>query len=214
MILDCFSLNFSFKRTIIDFKSEVSIMNKVERLEDYTNAVIAIVITLMVLDVHAPTGHFFSNIFHANNHLLTYIYSFLLISMYWVNHGRLFSNSKHLKINSQILWANNIFLLFITFLPFASSWLARNINQRDPEMFYAAIMLCIDLSYYFLMRTLIHYNHSLNKIPRFKVYHFKLHLNLVINILAIFCGYFIPVSTIAISLLAIVIWMIPDHVLQ
>ena len=72
-------------------------MNKVEWLEDYTNAVIAIVITLMVLDIHAPTGHFFSDILRANDHFLTYIYSFLLISMYWVNHGRLFSGLKHLK---------------------------------------------------------------------------------------------------------------------
>lgn len=53
-------------------------MNKVERLEDYTNAVIAIVITLMVLDIHAPTGHFFSDILRANDHFLTYIYSFFI----------------------------------------------------------------------------------------------------------------------------------------
>ena len=189
-------------------------MNKVERLEDYTNAVIAIVITLMVLDIHAPTGHFFSDILRANDLFLTYIYSFLLISMYWVNHGRLFSGLKHLKITPQVSWANSIFLLFITFLPFASSWLARNINQRDPEMFYAAIMLCIDLSYYLLMRTLIHFNPRLNTLPRFKVYHFKLHLNLLINILAICCGYMIPISTIAISLLAVVIWVIPDKALK
>ena len=103
-------------------------MNKVERLEDYTNAVIAIVITLMVLDIHAPAGHFFSDILRANDHFLTYVYSFLLISMYWVNHGRLFSGLKHLKITPQVSWANSIFLLFITFLPFASSWLARNIS--------------------------------------------------------------------------------------
>ena len=121
-------------------------MNKVERLEDYTNAVIVIVITLMVLDIHAPAGHFFSDILRANDHFLTYVYSSLLISMYWVNHGRLFSGLKHLKITPQVSWANSIFL------PFASSWLTRNISQRDPEMFYAAIMLCIDLSYYLLMR--------------------------------------------------------------
>lgn len=185
-------------------------MNKVERLEDYTNAVIAIVITLMVLDIHAPAGHFFSDILRANDHFLTYIYSFLLISMYW----RLFSGLSNLKITPQVSWANSVFLLFITFLPFASSWLARNINQRDPEMFYAAIMLCIDLSYYLLMKTLIHFNRSLNDLPRFKVYHFKLHLNLFINILAICCGYFIPASTIAISLLAVVIWITPDRVLK
>ena len=183
-------------------------MNKVERLEDYTNAVIAIVITLMVLDIHAPAGHFFSDILRANDHFLTYVYSSLLISMYWVNHGRLFSGLKHLKITPQVSWANSIFL------PFASSWLTRNISQRDPEMFYAAIMLCIDLSYYLLMRTLIHFNPNLNTLPRFKVYHFKLHLNLLINILAICCGYVVPISTIAISLLAVVIWVIPDKALK
>lgn len=57
-------------------------MNKVKRLEDYTNAAIAIMITLMVLDTLAPAGHLFSDNFRANNHFLTYIYSFLLISMY------------------------------------------------------------------------------------------------------------------------------------
>lgn len=81
-------------------------------------------------------------------------------------------------------------------------------------MFYAAIMLCIDLSYYLLMRTLIHFNPHLNTLPRFKVYHFKLHLNLLINILAICCGYVVPISTIAISLLAVVIWVIPDKALK
>ncbi len=92
-------------------------MNRIEHMEDYTNAVIAIVITLMVLDIHAPTGSTPAALHDANNHIFTYVYSFLLISMYWINHGRLFQHFEHMRINTRVLWANNLFcylsLLFL-----------------------------------------------------------------------------------------------------
>lgn len=70
-------------------------------------------------------------------------------------------------------------------------------------------MLCIDLSYYLLMRTLIQFNPNLNTLPRFKVYHFKLHLNLLINILAICRSCVVPIS-IDYHQHVGVIWVIPD----
>lgn len=187
-------------------------MNKIEHLEDYTNAVIAIVITLMVLDIHAPSGPHIVNFENANNHIYTYVYSFLLISMYWINHRRLFNHYRNIKINSSILWANNIFLLFITFIPFATSWLAEFITYRVPELTYAFIMLCVDLSYYVLMYSLLRVNDFLKREIKFKIYKKKLHLNLIINVLAIIVGYFYPIMTIAISLCAVILWILPDKI--
>lgn len=180
-------------------------------MEDYTNAVIAIVITLMVLDIHAPSGPTLLDLHNANNHIMTYVYSFLLISMYWINHGRIFHHFDKIQITSRILWANNIFLLFITFIPFATSWLARFITYRLPEMTYAFILLCVDLSYYLLMREVLHVNPNLKNETKFRIYRRKLHGNLLINIIAIICGYFEPLTTIGISLCAVVLWMIPDQ---
>lgn len=72
--------------------------------------------------------------------------------MYWINHSKIFRHSSNVKINSKILWVNSLFLLLITFIPFAISWLARHIIiNRIPELFYASLMLCIDLSFYLLL---------------------------------------------------------------
>ena len=189
-------------------------MNRIEHMEDYTNAVIAIVITLMVLDIHAPNGSTAMALHNANNHIFTYIYSFLLISMYWINHGRIFQNFEHIHMTTRILWANNLFLLFITFIPFATSWLAHYLTYRLPEMSYAFIILCVDLSYYLLLQSVLHTNPQLKRETKFKIYRRKLHGNLLINIIAIICGYFEPLTTIGISLCAIVLWMVPDRLFE
>lgn len=185
-------------------------MNDTAHLEDFTNAVIAIVTTLMILDIKAPTNATLNSLMYSSNHILTYIYSFILISMYWINHSRIFRHSPNVKINLKILWANNLFLLLITFIPFATSWLARHIMNRVPELFYASLMLCIDLSFYLLLHEVLLQNPQIQKLPKAKVFLLKLHINLFINILAIIVGYSYPLSTIFISLCAVIIWIVPD----
>ena len=189
-------------------------MNDVEHLEDFTNAVIAIVTTLMILDIKPPDGATLISLYTANNHIMTYIYSFLLISMYWINHGRLFHHSPRIKINMRILWANNLFLLLITFIPFMTSWLARHLMARVPEMTYATLMLGIDLSFYLLIHEVLIKNHELKSLSTVRVFITKLHINLLINVLAIICGYSLPISTIFISLCAIILWMVPDKLIK
>lgn len=185
-------------------------MNDTAHLEDFTNAVVAIVTTLMVLDIKPPTGASLASLFDAHNHVLTYIYSFLLISMYWINHSRIFRHTPHVKINLKILWSNNLFLLLITFVPFATSWLARHLNARVPELTYTILMFCVDLSFYLLLHEVLTNNPQAKKLFKVKVFLKKIHINLLINIIAILSGYFIPISAIFISLCAILLWILPD----
>ena len=94
------------------------------RLEAFTDGVIAIIITIMVLDLHAPEAGSFAALWGMRSVFLIYLISFFTMAVYWNNHHHLFLLIK--KINGRVLWANLAFLFAASLMPFATSWSARN----------------------------------------------------------------------------------------
>ena len=122
-------------------------MNK-SRLEAFSDGVIAIIITIMVLEFKVPHGSSVADLTPLAPVLLSYILSFMILTIYWINHHALFQAAQNL--NHVILWANAHLLFWLSFIPFSTSWMGENIDQATAVGLYGANMLMCGIAYYLL----------------------------------------------------------------
>ncbi|SIR61742.1 TMEM175 family protein [Williamsia sterculiae] len=123
------------------------------RLEAFSDGVLAIIITIMVLELKAPEGTRITDLGHATGTgLLTYLLSFVYVGIYWNNHQHTFQLTQ--KINGRVLWANLALLFFLSLLPFATTWMDDSEFARTPVVFYGVLLLLISLAYFVLQRVI------------------------------------------------------------
>lgn len=182
------------------------------RLEAYTDAVIAIIITLMVLEIKVPEhGSTFMSLASIGHDFLVYIISFLLLSMYWNNHHHLLQSVK--KVGGAALWCNNLFIFALTMIPFSTNWLSDHLLSRDPNLLYGFVLLLADFAYYLLIHALKKYNGG-KKSALESVYGQtkKMQLTLGTNIIAILLGFIQPVLVMVVNVIIITaLWLIPER---
>jgi uncharacterized membrane protein len=123
------------------------------RLEAFSDGVIAIIITIMVLELKVPHGAELSALQPLIPIFASYILSFVFIGIYWNNHHHLFQ-AVH-KINGTVLWANLHLLFWLSLIPFVTSWMGENEFTSWPVALYGAALWMSGLSYYILVRTLL-----------------------------------------------------------
>lgn len=187
-------------------------MNK-SRLEAYTDAVIAIIITLMILNIQPPAhAIYFSQLHKSFHEFIAYTCSFLLLSTYWNNHHHLLQTVK--QINGTVLWSNNLFIFTMTLIPFATRWLTNHLNQLDPELLYGGVIFAGDLAYILLIYAILNANnHNYHHILKHQIH--KSLLSLVINIVGLLSAFIMPILSLLISgILIIIMWFIPDRSLE
>ncbi|WP_268913554.1 TMEM175 family protein [Lentilactobacillus sp. SPB1-3] len=126
-------------------------MNK-ERLVAFTDAIIAIVVTLLVLDLPRPDGPTLHAIIADWRNFIIYIATFFLIMVVWYNHHIIFTNAK--KINRTTYWLNSIWLLLQSFIPFSASWLSEYPTSSVPGFFYVVVTFLWAVSFQLLDRNL------------------------------------------------------------
>lgn len=185
------------------------------RLEAYTDAVIAILITLMVLNIQPPaTATTFLGLKPIYFSITVYIISFVVLATFWNNIHNVFQNVK--TISGRVLWGNNFFLLVLSFIPFSTRWVSEHFFMRDPQLLYGLIILCGDLAYYIIVRELIKSNEGTEEEGLIKHHRSKkMQITLIVNVLALILGFIYPPLVIIINLLMIiVIWLIPDKQLE
>lgn len=123
------------------------------RLEAFSDGVLAVVITIMVLELRVPEGHDLAALWRTTGPgLLTYVLSFVYVGIYWNNHHHLFQLTR--RITGAVLWANMLLLFWLSLLPFTTAWIDESHFARVPVMVYGIDLLCAALSWY-LMQTLI-----------------------------------------------------------
>lgn len=110
------------------------------RFEAFTDAIIAIVMTVLVLNLDLPKDSSFSALLALKNQFLIYFVSFFILAIYWNNHHQLVHAVK--KIDGVVLWANNIFILSLTLFPFSTSWVSSYPHELTPQ-----ISLCYCFTY-------------------------------------------------------------------
>lgn len=131
-----------------------------ERLLAYTDAIIAIIITIMVLEFKTPHTADWGALYEMRHIFMAYILSFVFLSIYWNNHHHTFQVIE--KINGKTLWVNNLFIFFLSLIPFTTAWMAENHFASNTIIAYGVILLACALCYTFLIKNLfsIHGAHS------------------------------------------------------
>jgi uncharacterized membrane protein len=126
------------------------------RLEAFSDGVIAIIITIMVLELKAPAGAGFHSLLGVIPVLLSYVLSFVYVGIYWNNHHHMLQAVK--SISGAALWANLHLLFWLSLIPFVTAWLDENHSAAAPVALYGVVLLMASVAYYILGRTLVKEN--------------------------------------------------------
>ena len=135
-------------------------MNK-NRLEAFSDGVLAIIITIMVLEFKVPNETNFESIIKLSHKFLSYILSFIYVGIYWNNHHHLLHTVK--SVNGKILWANLHLLFWLSLIPFATAWIGENHFASFSMMIYGCVLLMSALAFFILQRVILK-NHDENSI--------------------------------------------------
>lgn len=127
-------------------------MNK-NRVEAFTDAVIAIIMTIMILEFKVPETYQWGAMAGDLPYLFAYIVSFLFIGVAWYNHHYMFMILR--RVTKRIYWINNLWLLTMSFIPVATAWSGRFLNYRAPEYFYLVVFAVWSAAYWWLSRSII-----------------------------------------------------------
>lgn len=183
-------------------------MNK-NRLEAFSDGVIAIIITIMVLELKTPESAEWSTLKGLIPVFLSYVISFIYVGIYWNNHHHLLHATKH--ISSGIMWANMSLLFFLSLIPFSSAWMGENHFEQNTVIFYAIILFMCALAYTFLQKMIVHCHseesYLIEAMERTKI---KGYFSAVGYILAIPFAFINTKISCAIFVIVALAWFIPD----
>jgi uncharacterized membrane protein len=124
------------------------------RLEAFSDAVIAILITIMVLELRAPAGTKLADLRALTPTFLSYVLSFVYLGIYWNNHHHLFQAAR--RVNGSILWANLHLLFWLSLFPFVTSWMGQHSFAKVPTAVYGVVFLLAAIAYYILQQAIVH----------------------------------------------------------
>ncbi|MFN6564407.1 MAG: TMEM175 family protein [Nostoc sp. ChiSLP01] len=179
------------------------------RLEAFSDGVIAIIITIMVLEIKVPHGTDLAALRPLIPIFLSYVLSFVYIGIYWNNHHHLLQSIRH--VNGRILWANLHLLFWLSLIPFVTGWMGENQFASIPAALYGTVLMLNAIAYFILTRTLIshHGNDSTLAIAVGK--DFKGKVSVVIYAVAIALAFLNSWLACALYILVAVMWLIPDR---
>jgi uncharacterized membrane protein len=185
------------------------------RLEAFSDGVIAIIITIMVLELAVPHREGVANpaqLLPLWPVFLSYVLSFVYVGIYWNNHHHLLHSCN--KINGKALWANLFFLFWLSLIPFASAWMGENEFSTWPVALYGAVLWMAGLAYYVLERTLIGVEGNQSKLGQAVGRDYKGLASLVIYTVAVVLAFVNPWIAFALYIAVAVLWFIPDRRLE
>ncbi|MFN8398852.1 MAG: TMEM175 family protein [Anaerolineales bacterium] len=178
------------------------------RLEAFSDGVIAIIITIMVLELRPPEGGSLSDLLPLLPKFLSYILSFVFIGIYWNNHHHLLQAAK--GVNGSILWANMHLLFWMSTIPFTTSWMGEHFAST-PVAIYGAVLWVTGLAYYILTRALISHHGADSTLGEAIGNGKKEIWTLTIITLAIPLAFVSPWISAGMYVLISIIWFIPDR---
>src|SRR5262245_7242440 len=122
------------------------------RLEAFSDGVIAIIITIMVLEMRAPHGSDFAALGALLPIFLSYVLSFVLVGIYWNNHHHLLHMCR--QVGGGVLWANMHLLFWLSLIPFVTAWMGENHFEPQPVTLYGVVMMMSGVAYYILSNSI------------------------------------------------------------
>ena len=182
-------------------------MNK-NRIEAFSDGVLAIIITIMILEIKAPTENSFNSLLPLIPVFLSYVLSFVYVGIYWNNHHHMFQATK--VINGSVLWANMHLLFWLSLIPFATSWIGEEHFASVPMSIYGFILLMCAIAYTILLQTLIHLHGKDSLLHKAVKDDKKGKISVLCYILAIPLAFVSPWISGLLYITVALIWVIPD----
>ncbi len=183
-------------------------MNK-SRLEAFSDGVLAIIITIMVLEINIPQSSEWSELKHLVPAFISYLFSFIYIGIYWGNHHHLLHSVK--QVTSGIMLANLNLLFWLSLIPFATGWMGENHFAKNTVAVYGAILLVSGLAFYVLLKVVERNSHDLQALREaFVILNRKGITSTIGYFISIPLAFVHPVISAVIFSVISVIWLIPD----
>lgn len=179
------------------------------RLEAFSDGVLAIIITIVILMFDILEGNDLNALKEMVPLFIVYLVSFVMIGMNWANHHHMLQVTE--KVNGKIIWANHLYLFTMSFYPVATGWAGKSNFAALPTIMYVVINLVESLSYILLERTIIS-SHDCVKLKNAVNGSKKEALTIGLELAALVCAFFKPVRWAAYVLLVVMaaMWVIPD----
>ena len=179
------------------------------RLEAFSDGVLAIIITVMVLELNVPEGDRFSDLWDDTRFgLLTYVLSFVYIGIYWNNHHHMFQISD--RIDGSVLWANLHLLFWLSLYPFTTAWLDESWPAVTPTVVYGVNLLAAAIAYYILQQRMMRLPITGPRLRDAVGADLKGKLSPVIYLLGIALAFVEPWMALVPFIAVALIWLVPD----
>ena len=179
------------------------------RLEAFSDAVIAIALTIMVLELKVPHGTDWAALRPLVPALFTYLLSFVFLGIYWNNHHHMLQAAD--RVNGAILWANLHLLFWLSLFPFVTGWMAENHLAPVPTAAYGIVLLCAAIAYTVLQAMIVRLHGPSSKLGAAVGAGLKEKVSVASYVAAIPMAFLEPKISVALYVLVAVIWLVPDR---
>src|SRR5258708_24177080 len=178
------------------------------RLEAFSDGVMAIIITIMVLELRVPAGSELASLRPLIPVFSSYVLSFVFLGIYWNNHHHMLHAAKH--VSGGILWANLHLLFWLSLIPFVTGWMGQNHLAPVPVSLYGTVLLLAGIAYFILARALIARHGKDSALAVALGRHFKGIASVAIYAVAIPLAFASTWAASALYVLVALIWLVPD----
>jgi uncharacterized membrane protein len=179
------------------------------RLEAFSDGVIAVIITIMVLDMKVPHGNDFEALIPVLPVFVCYVLSYIVVGIYWNNHHHMLHAVEH--VTGPILWANLHLLFWLSLIPFVTGWMGENHFAAGPVALFGGILLMAAIAYYILARALILHHGRESTLALALGRDFKGRISIVIYLVAIALSFASPWASVGLYFLVAAMWLVPDR---
>lgn len=178
------------------------------RVEAFSDGVFAIIITIMVLELHVPEGNTLEALRPLLPKFISYVLSFAYVGIYWNNHHHLFQVVE--KVNGKVLWCNLLLLFFLSLIPFVTAWMGENHFSPSTVALYGVVLLLNGIGYTVLLFSLIHLHGKDSSLSKSIGSDSKGKISITIYIAGILISFFNSWISFGLYCIVACIWFIPD----
>jgi uncharacterized membrane protein len=179
------------------------------RLEAFSDGVIAIIITIMVLELHEPHGESFAVLVPLAPVFVSYVLSFVYVGIYWNNHHHMLHATTH--VNGRVLWANLHLLFWLSLFPFTTAWMGENHFAPAPTALYGVVLFMAAIAYTILQQQIIAAEGPASPLARAIGHDWKGKLSPVLYLVAMAVAFVATWLALALYAAVALMWLVPDR---
>jgi uncharacterized membrane protein len=178
------------------------------RLEAFSDGVLAIVITILVLEIKVPHGSEWKDLLPLVPVFGAYVLSFIYLGIYWNNHHHMLQTIK--KSTGGILWANLHLLFWLSMIPFVTGWVGENHIEKAPIALYGIVLFMAANAYFVLQKVIIRVQGEGSVLAKAVGRDFKGKISTILYLLSIIVAFYVPWVSVLIYVLVAALWLVPD----